>query len=158
MCKRGLIWGLPACLSALVALGCGGADTPVAVKGVVKLDGNPLAGATVTFMPAGDSGRPATGETDPDGVFHLTSLKHGDGAFPGEYRVVVTKIQAIDPPPPTNSGEPDAVLKHYQSLKSQKRTALLPSLYASYQTTPLRCTVPTAGEVVLEIESKPKKP
>jgi hypothetical protein len=71
---------------------------------------------------------------------------------------VVTKIQAIEPPPPANSGEPDAVLKHYQSLKSQKRTALLPNLYASHATTPLRCTVPTAGEVVLEIESKPKKP
>jgi hypothetical protein len=158
MCKRGLIWGLPACLSALVAVGCGGAGSPVAVKGMVKLDGNPLAGATVTFMPTGDSGRPATGETDRNGVFHLTSLRKDDGAFPGDYRVVVTKIQAIDPPPPTNSGEPDAVLKHYQSLKSQKRTALLPSLYGSYATTPLRGKVPTAGEVVLEIESNPKKP
>jgi hypothetical protein len=151
MCKRAVIWGLPACWSALIALGCSGANSPVPVKGVVKLDGNPLAGATVTFMPAGDSGRPATGETDQEGVFRLTSLKKDDGAFPGEYRVVVTKIQAIDPPPPANSGEPDAVLKHYQSLKSQKRTALLPSPYASYLTTPLRCTVPTAGEVVLEM-------
>jgi hypothetical protein len=153
---RRLIWELTAGLSALVALGCGG-DRPVAVKGVVNLDGSPLAGATVTFLPVGDSGRPATGETNQEGVFRLTSLKIDDGAYPGEYRVIITKISPIEPPPPTDSGEPNAVLKHYQSLKSQKRTSLLPSLYATFATTPMRCTVPTDGKVVLEMESNPKK-
>jgi hypothetical protein len=121
------------------------------------LDGSPLPGATVTFMPGGNTGRPATGESDTEGVFHLTSLKRDDGAFPGEYRVVVTKMQALAAPPPTNSGEPDAVLKHYQSLKSQKRASLLPSVYANSATTPLRCKVPAEGNVVLELESNPKK-
>jgi hypothetical protein len=155
---RGLLWGLTACLGTLVALGCGGGDAPVSVKGVVMLDGSPLAGATVTFMPNGTAGRPATGETDQEGVFYLTSFKKDDGAFPGEYHVLVTKMQGIEAPPPTNSGDPDAVLKHYQSLKSQKRTSLLPELYARSETTPLHCIVPTDGKVILEIESKPKKP
>jgi len=155
---RRLLWGLPACLSALIALGCGGADTPVPVKGVVMLDGGPLAGATVTFMPAGNTGRPATGETDKEGVFHLTSFKKDDGALPGDYRIVVTKIQGIEEPPPTNSGDPDAVLKHYRSLKMQKRTSLLPKVYASSETTPLSCKVPPAGNVVLELESGASKP
>jgi hypothetical protein len=152
------MWRLPACLIALAALGCGGADTPVAVQGLVKLDGAPLAGATVTFMSTQDALRPATGYTDQEGVFHLTSFRKDDGALPGDYRVLVTKIQPIEPPPDTNSGDPDAVLKHYKSLKSQKRTSLLPLLYASYDTTPLRCKVPAEGKVVLEMESNTRKP
>jgi hypothetical protein len=95
---------------------------------------------------------------DSVGVFHVPSLKNSVGAFPGEYRVVVTKIKAIDPPPPTNSGEPDAILYHYQSLNSQKRTALSPSLCASCQSTPLRCNLLAVGEVVLVMESKPNTP
>jgi len=157
MCQRVLICGLSFCLVALSALGCGGV-TPVAVKGIVKLDGKPLAGATVTFMATDGAIRPATGYTDQEGAFSLTSLKNDDGAFPGEYRVLVTKMQAIEQPPDADAADPDAGLKHYQRLKSQKRTSLLPNLYANYETTPLRCQVPTAGEVVLEIESKPARP
>ncbi len=157
MCQRGRIGGWATCWIALAALGCGG-PKPVPVEGVVKLDGQPLGGATVTFMSSEDSKRPATGYTDQAGVFHLTSFKNDDGAFPGEYRVLVTKIQAIDPPPDAHSGEPDAVLKHYKSLKSQERKSLLPGLYAGYATTPLRCKVPPDGKVVLELESKPRTP
>jgi hypothetical protein len=148
---------LAACWFALAALGCGG-DGPVPIQGRVTLDGEPLPGATVTFMSTADSLRPATGYTDQAGVFHLTSFKKDDGAFRSEYRVLVTKIQSIEPPPDANSGEPDAVIKHYQSLKSQERKSLLPGLYASYDTTPLRCKVPPDGNVVLELESNPAKP
>ena len=157
MCKRGLTGGLATCLIALAALGCGDGK-PVRVQGVVTLDGVPLDGATVTFMSSGDSMRPATGYTDQAGVFHLTSFKKDDGAFPGEYRVLVTKTQPIEPPPDANSGEPDAVLKHYQSLRSQERKSLLPGLYAGYETTPLRCKVPADGKVVLELESNARAP
>jgi hypothetical protein len=144
-------------LIALAALGCGDGK-PVRVQGKVTLDGAPLDGATVTFMSSGDSMRPATGYTDQAGVFHLTSFKKDDGAFPGEYRVLVTKIQSIERPPDANSGEPDAVLKHYQSLRSQERRSLLPGRYAGYETTPLRCKVPPDAKVVLELESNPRAP
>jgi hypothetical protein len=157
MCQRGRIGGWATCLIVLFALGCGDGK-PVPVQGVVTLDGEPLDGATVTFMSSGDSMRPATGYTDQAGVFHLTSFKKDDGAFPGEYRVLVTKIKSIDPPPDANSGEPDAVLKHYQSLRSQERRSLLPSLYAGYETTPLRCKVPPDGKVMLELGSNPRAP
>jgi hypothetical protein len=157
MFNRARVWGMAYCLIALAALGCG-ADRPIPVQGRVTLDGQPLDGATVTFMSSGGSVHPATGYTDQAGVFHLTSFKKDDGAVRGEYRVLVTKIQAIDPPPDANSGERDAVLKHYRSLKSLERKSLLPGLYASYETTPLRCKVPPDGAVVLELESNPKKP
>src|SRR5262249_29630685 len=79
-------------LLALAACGCGGRKGPVAVAGVVLLDGKPVAGATVSFLPTGETGRPATGLTDGQGVFRLTTSDKGDGALPGDYRVVVARL------------------------------------------------------------------
>jgi hypothetical protein len=159
MFRHARITVLAACCIALITMGCGGADSPVPVQGVVKLDGEPLAGATVTFMSSEDDiRRPAAGYTDQDGVFHLTSFKKDDGALRGEYRVLVTKIQPIEAPPDSKSGEPDAVLNHYQSLKSQERKWLLPLRYASFDSTPFRCKVPPEGKVVFELQSEPINP
>jgi hypothetical protein len=90
---------LSAALMALAPLaGCGakavGVDGTVPVKGTVKLKGAPLAGATVTFAPSG-SGRSASATTDPQGTFQLTTLKPGDGAMPGEYKVTISKLEPV---------------------------------------------------------------
>src|SRR5262245_12374499 len=69
------------------ALGCGQGKT-VKVEGVVTLDGKPLPAATVTFVPDGN-GRAASGRTDQDGIFRLTTFRTDDGAVPGEYKVTV---------------------------------------------------------------------
>src|SRR6266851_1354444 len=73
-----------------VGMGCGTAK-PVKVEGIVTLDGNPVEGAMVSFVPEGDEGRPASGLTGSDGVFHLTTLSPEDGAAPGIYKVIVVK-------------------------------------------------------------------
>ena len=77
----------------LFAGGCGeGGKKPVKVSGVLKFkDGTPIAKAMVQFEPKDPDGRMAYGVTESDGSFHLTTFNTGDGAFPGEYTVVVTK-------------------------------------------------------------------
>jgi hypothetical protein len=86
------------CVCALLVLpaGCGPkGPAMVPVSGVVKLDGVPVgAGAGVTFIPVG-AGRPATGETDKDGKFTLTTEKANDGALEGEYSVAVAGVRTV---------------------------------------------------------------
>ncbi|MCR4411810.1 MAG: hypothetical protein NUV77_05210 [Thermoguttaceae bacterium] len=89
---EGTLWCILA-LVACVALGGCGPSTPatVPVSGTVTLDGQPLEGAAVSFVPIGQ-GRPATGQTDSSGKFTLTSFQPGDGAPAGKYKVGVSKL------------------------------------------------------------------
>ena len=96
--------GLLAALFATVALsGCGHPAT-APVKGRVTCDGTPVAEVTVTFNPLprseGDRepGKPATGFTDADGVFILSTFKNYDGALIGKHKVTLT------PSNPTSCG------------------------------------------------------
>jgi hypothetical protein len=70
------------------------AEPPAKVSGTVTLDGKPLAGATVTFEPVEKGGKKATGKTDENGAYVLTTSKAGDGALPGKYKVTVSVIRA----------------------------------------------------------------
>jgi hypothetical protein len=66
------------------------------VKGRVTCNGQPVANAHLTFSPVppseGDleAGRPATGFSDAEGRFVLSTHKSHDGALVGKHRVVVT--------------------------------------------------------------------
>ncbi|HMC89367.1 MAG TPA: carboxypeptidase-like regulatory domain-containing protein [Gemmataceae bacterium] len=123
------------------------------------LDGQPLPGATVLFMPEDGSGRAATGLTDSEGNFLLTTYKDNDGAVSGNYRVLVSKSEAIEPPPAhLKPGDEKSVTDHYRSLKSRKnRKSNVPRLYSREASTPLGCTVPPADKVVFELSSKEGK-
>src|SRR5437879_6432336 len=68
--------------------GCSGNDRPVRQKVNVTLEGEPLAGVTVTFMSTANK-RPAWGTTDEEGSFELTTYAAEDGAVPGEYKIIV---------------------------------------------------------------------
>jgi len=62
------------------------------VRGVVTLDGEPVAGATVIFSPSAaetSRRRAAAGKTDASGLFILSTFAKGDGAVPGTYTVTV---------------------------------------------------------------------
>src|SRR5690349_2415820 len=77
-------------------VGCGRARTSP-VEGAVVLDGKPLAGASVQFVPQG-RGRDATGETDKDGQFAMSTFQPRDGVLPGTYKVVISPpVGAADP-------------------------------------------------------------
>jgi predicted small lipoprotein YifL len=77
--------------------GCG-SDRPavVPVSGQVLIDGQPVADATLQFVPTGS--RPARATTDAQGRFTATTFDDGDGCVPGTHKVVVV---AISHPSPT---------------------------------------------------------
>lgn len=99
-----------------LAAGCGGEGVaPTAeVTGTVTYKGAPLENVNVVFTPA--NGRPATGTTDAEGKFTLSTFASDDGAVPGEHRVAITST-AIPPMP----GTPEAA-------KPQKK--LFPARYS----------------------------
>ena len=74
--------------------GCG-APQPYDVRAVVRLDGKPLAGAIVTFLPDREKASSAFGITDEEGsVTFNTTTSDGevsDGVLPGSYIVIVSK-------------------------------------------------------------------
>jgi hypothetical protein len=143
-------------LLALVPAGCGQRIT--AVQGLVTLEGTPVAGATVLFMPDKGEGRPATGFTSPDGTFHLTTSKTDDGAVSGEYRVVIQKTEATKDRDKAALSALERAKAHFEDNTAQKTAKpLLPQIYASYETTPLRCTVPATGVVTFDLKKDGKK-
>ena len=94
-------------LTALLAAGCSRGSGLVLATGTVKLDGQPLAGATVTFVPQ-QAGRPATATTDAQGNFRLATAQAGEGAAPGQYAVTVMLARYKNVPAPgTATGKED---------------------------------------------------
>src|SRR5579872_1830207 len=91
-------WGVVLGVFAVVS-GCGG-DAPktVPVKGVVTYQGKPVPKLSVAFIP--DNGLLATGTTDANGKFVLTTNKPGDGATPGTYKVAISFAPDEIPPMP----------------------------------------------------------
>lgn len=154
-------------LSAVIftTVGCG-KGTLIKVQGVVTLDGEPLAGATVSFMPVGE-GRPASGRTDADGRFRLTTSRTDDGALPGEYKVVVVveeaneKFVGREQGSFTNEEKQAARIgtmtpqgkKKQAEEKSKKPPSAVPAIYRDVKQTPLREVVPPPGKVELALRS-----
>jgi len=58
---------------------------------VVTYNGEPVEGATVTFMATSEGGRGAMGTTDASGKYSLLTFVAGDGAIPGSYKVKIAK-------------------------------------------------------------------
>jgi hypothetical protein len=75
-------------------VGCGGgpSDTPETVRagGSVLVDGQPMPGLSVAFIP--QNGKLAVGETDDQGRFTLTTNEPGDGAVVGTYTVAINRV------------------------------------------------------------------
>lgn len=97
-----LAFPLSACAFVLAMVsGCGGDNfaNPVPVSGKIMFNGNPVEDARVTFHWTGEGdGRSASGKTNAQGEFSLTTFSTGDGAIPGEYTVTVAKT------PPSAAG------------------------------------------------------
>ncbi len=64
------------------------------VSGVVTLDGTPVPQANVVFLPDAKNGKPASGVTDENGRYELTTFNPKDGAMAGSYKVMITKAKA----------------------------------------------------------------
>lgn len=87
-----------------VVSGCG--TGPYPVSGVITLDGKPLPGAYVTFLPTTKAGTEigsSYGRTGPDGRYTLTTVqKDRPGVGQGEHKVTVSL-----PRPVTGKGDAD---------------------------------------------------
>lgn len=83
--------------AVVVCLGCGGDDRPdlYAVTGEVVYQGAPVEGAQVMFMPA--DARQASGSTDDNGKFELSTFDPGDGAVAGMHEVTISKMLQVNP-------------------------------------------------------------
>jgi len=158
-------WSLPVVLIMLVSLvGCkrGGEDIgAVPVSGLVLLDNQPVAGATVSFSPDPESkgALAAVGTTDASGRFTLTTKSPGDGAVPGSYGVVITKTAAAAakaPADPRGQGreltpeETKAMLDAMTAATAKKATDVLggseiPAKYGARETSGFTATVTQGG-------------
>jgi hypothetical protein len=137
-----------------LGLGCAqeGVDRPATypVTGTVTHNGEPVAGATVTFV-SGAGGRSAAGVTDASGKYSLTTFKSGDGAALGQYGVKIVKYEGGTGDAPGGAGEPlepggvepvEGAEEAEQELKN-----LLPEKYAEPSTSGLNATVAEGDNV-----------
>jgi predicted oxidoreductase len=67
--------------------GCGN-PAPAGVSGTVKFEGKPLAGASISFIPA-DGSRSSEGATDANGKYELRFSASLKGAIVGDHNVVI---------------------------------------------------------------------
>jgi hypothetical protein len=94
-------------------------------SGTVTWRGQPVAGASVVFMPKGS--RPASGTTDSEGHYQLSTFGQADGATLGAHTVTITKRTPISDAP-------------YAPERSD-----IPEKYASLVTSGLKAEVTGAG-------------
>lgn len=146
-------------LATVILGGCSsGGDHPetAPVSGTVLYKGDPVEGATVSFRAEG-APRPASGVTNAEGKFQLSTFDANDGAVLGEHIITVTKMPPGSSVPAAASdsdamlNDPNAMMQEYQQyvagqgkLKDQSQS-LLPAKYADPKTTPLKETVTREG-------------
>lgn len=122
----------------LLITGCWGASGPTTypVQGLVQYEGKPVEGATVTLIPSQADGRSASGTTNAEGNFEVTTYVspslQAPGAMPGEYDIVVSKIEVRDLDAKLTPQEAQAA---FQKLGPPKN--LLPKKYRSPNTSGL---------------------
>jgi hypothetical protein len=126
------------------------------VSGVVLLDGKPVDGAQVVFVPTGSPGYGAYATTDSQGRFQLKSSEDVSGAVPGKYLVQVTKLV-------TRRGGSSFLVKEdaehalqaaggSRAPEEGETVNVLPEKYASSKTSGIEVTVPKEGLTDLKIE------
>lgn len=136
----------PVLIATAALVGCTGGDADrvavYPVSGVVTMDGDPVAGATVTFSPK--AGQPtAVGRTDAQGKYQLTTYESGDGAAPGEYAVLISKSDVGPVEEIAHGPDFESPAQH---RAQQRGGSMLPAQYANAADTPLTATVAEGGE------------
>ena len=168
----GFVKVLPVIILVGAIVGCSGDGTagrkPThAVQGTVTLAGAPVAGATVMFTPAGSDQRVATGKTDDDGKYTLTTYDTGDGAIVGEYRVLVIRSEKKEDTGAkvtdhdafqkarSKGDDPTSTAAHDAAEKASGSGSNLPGKYADVESTDLTGTVEAGKENVIDLKLEP---
>lgn len=112
-----------------------------AVSGTVTLDGEPIAEASLTFMPQ-DGGRPAFGITDSEGSFTLTTFADGDGAVHGEHLVTIVAVEEdVDSKAEELADEFGSLSEVMQPSRRQRQIWRVPQRYSESGTSGLQFDV-----------------
>jgi hypothetical protein len=121
------------------------------VKGRVIYKGKPVAGASVAFLASG-APSPASGTTDKDGSFTLSTFAPNDGAVAGTHVVTVKKLP-LEPEGPVPPADIEKAMQQQaqQIARAEKSGSLLPQKYAQEASTDLRLDV-VEGENFFEIK------
>ena len=134
------------CALVVIAVGCGrDPNLPplVPVTGTITLNGKPVEGASVSFIPVGTTrGNGATGYTKAEGKYELVAPGGDKGVPVGEYRVTVSKL--VNPDGSPYSGE--SGLAPMDSPAKE----VLPPRYCDFDQTVLKATVPEGGSDSLD--------
>lgn len=129
--------------------GCGSGPKLNPVAGTVKYKGNTVAGATVAFRPQDAANKTiATGTTDAQGRFELTTYQAGKGAMAGKYKATVTRFTT----PGSGGGGGAGDMKAAFGQKTPVERNELPPKYADEARTPLEPTVvPGKNDIPLDL-------
>ena len=76
----------------LFALGCGGGNRAEVSGKVIRADGSPLVGARVIAR-SDATGKSASGLTDNDGHYVLSTVEPGDGVPAGDYKASIIEYR-----------------------------------------------------------------
>ncbi|GHT41529.1 hypothetical protein FACS189443_3430 [Planctomycetales bacterium] len=136
-------------------------DGVVPVSGIVTLDDVPLADAVLSFQPQNRAGsnkmRAGVAMTDANGEFKAMTLQAGDGLFPGEFKVTVSKTETE-----SYTAEQQKMLDEGKRVRPQKSRELVPAIYTNVKKSPLIVTVNERGKTDIKLEltsaSPPKQP
>ncbi|MBL4884819.1 MAG: carboxypeptidase regulatory-like domain-containing protein [Planctomycetaceae bacterium] len=138
--------------SMVAVIGCGGGSNEelvdvVPVTGKITLNGEPLKGAAITFMPQDEGmGRPCFGATDDDGAYVIKTQDGRKGCPVGKFKVIISKFAMEDGTPVGEDPEAAALgMEH------------LPAQYSSGEQTQLSADVPEGGKTFdfpLEVKKK----
>ena len=131
--------------------GCKKGPPVVPVTGVVTLEGEPLEGANVNFIPSAENGLEGFGKTDASGKFVLSNQIEPDaGVLPGEYKVTVRKaVEKWD-------GKSYKDVPGGEPIKDSKAVESIARRYSSLSNTELKATVTKDGENKFTFELKKK--
>ena len=142
--KRHLYLGAFA-LAAVVVAGCNKGPRTVPVVGTVTLDGKPVEGAAVTFVPTAE-GQPAMSITDAQGKFTL-STGTAAGAVPGTYAVTVVKMK--EDAEASEEGDPESEgLMGEENIEVDSDLYVVPQKYSDPETSGLTVEVKPGMEPV----------
>jgi hypothetical protein len=124
----------------------------VPASGTVSYNNKPLENATVIFFNTDDPMKPGgSAVTTANGTFEISMYSNGDGTYPGNYIVTVSKVEV-------KSSLSEAEILEYERKgepipeTSSQTISLIPEKYAAKTTTNLHLTIPSKGDKNINVQ------